>query len=106
MGTMTPWGLSDQSKKIAVGINFYSCARHGGFKLSEGRMNKLPEEIKAIKTFERRGWYEEDCDWSLVALAFPEAFDEETLKHAIELARIYLKDKFDVESYLKKRNLS
>ena len=28
----------------------------------------------------KAGWFEEDCDWCMVALAFPEAFPPEAAK--------------------------
>jgi len=29
-------------------------------------------------------WFEEDCDWALVALAFPDYFDSQSIYHAVQ----------------------
>jgi hypothetical protein len=34
----------------------------------------MPEPYRAVPTFAGGNWYEEDCDWALVALSFPELF--------------------------------
>ncbi len=100
MPTWTPWGYAQYTKRIAEGITEYGTAGHGGIKLSQARYNALPEEYKAHKTFAGGLWYEEDCDWVIVALAFPEEFckglDEEKKAQVLKDAqRIY-------EQYIKK----
>ena len=69
MGTSTPWGMADSSEKIARGIVSYSTPSHGGFHLSPIRQAEMPEALKI-----ESGWYEEDCDWCLVVVAFPQFF--------------------------------
>lgn len=75
----TPWGFADRKDEVAPGIVFYSTPSHGGFWLSDERMAEMPEYM-AGETFGENGphWYEEDCDWALVAVVFnaqyPEAF--------------------------------
>ena len=63
----TPWGIADHSEHIADGITFYGTPSHGGFKLSADRQAKVPEYMRSPD-----GWYEEDCEWSIVALVFEE----------------------------------
>lgn len=82
----TPWGASQSEEKIAEGITFYSTASHGGFKLSEERMDKLPEGLKDIKTWAGRTWYEEDCDYNIIVLAFPQFFEKRSVMYAIKYA--------------------
>lgn len=72
----TPWGTPQQSKQIADGITWYSTASHGGFHVSARIKASMPEPYRSIKTFAGGNWYEEDCDWSIVALAFPEYFPD------------------------------
>jgi hypothetical protein len=72
--TTTPWGKRDHSQKVARGIMWYSTPSHGGYHLSQKRLEEMPEPYKSFKTFAGKGWYEEDCDWALVVLSFPEEF--------------------------------
>ena len=65
----TPWGKVQDVNVLAPGIVNVSTASHGGIWLS-------PEKRKAMPN-KRKAWYEEDCEWSLVALAFPEYFELE-----------------------------
>ena len=65
----SPWGKVQFCEQIAEGIVSVSTAGHGGLKLSAKRNNQIPEEAR-IHT----GWYEEDCEWAIVALVFPEEF--------------------------------
>lgn len=78
MATQTPWGKSQHSKKIARGINFYSTARHGGIKVSKKLNESMPAHLRI-----EDGWYEEDCDYARVVLAFPQFFTQEQTYNAI-----------------------
>jgi len=73
----SPWGTVDSCKVVAPGIMSVSTPGHGGIKLSRANNAKMPEMAR-----KKGGWYEEDCEWSLVALVFPEAFEglEDTAK--------------------------
>jgi hypothetical protein len=83
----TPWGISDYYKEYGPGIIFYGTPSHGGFWLSQSRLLEMPEEIRVVKlTHDFKTWFEEDCDWSLVALAFPEYFDPRSCQCAIRIA--------------------
>jgi hypothetical protein len=77
MGKRTPWGTSDHEKTYAPGIVFYGTPGHGGFHCDRAR-NALVHEAWR----KPGGWYEEDCEWVIVALTFPEAFPAETVEHA------------------------
>ena len=62
--------------RFAKGINFYSTPGHGGFHLS-AKLNKLvPIELRQASWggLGLKGWYEEDCDWSIPALIFAAEF--------------------------------
>jgi hypothetical protein len=60
MPTSTPWGTAQDSEKICRGINFYSTASHGGYKISDKLNKEIPEVFR-----NNDGWYEEDCEWSI-----------------------------------------
>ncbi len=83
MATSTPWGPSQSSHPYGRGIVFYTTAGHGGFHVSKSLYAKMPKHL----TLETPGpldagkyapptWFEEDCEWALVVLAFPERFDD------------------------------
>jgi hypothetical protein len=78
---MTPWGVADTVKPIADGIVFYATPSHGGFCLSPERMQAMPEQLRAC-SFTGDNWFEEDCSWCAVVLAFPEHFPVEDQKVA------------------------
>jgi len=46
-------------------------AGHGGFKLDPALNAQVPEVCRR-----RGGWYEEDCEWAIPFLVFPELFEE------------------------------
>ena len=76
---VTPWGVPDQTTKIASGIYEYQTPAHGGIWLSPEQNARVPSELKD-KTFNRqghRGWYEEDVDVQIVRDIFPEIFSRE-----------------------------
>ncbi len=90
MGTSTPWGTADYSKRIAQGIILYGTAGHGGFHLSETRQREMPEILRMDG-----GWYEEDCDWSLVVIAFPQYFNPTEYKQAKDTLKNWHPDKYE-----------
>ena len=109
MATSTPWGAAQYSKKYARGIIFYSTAGHGGFHLSPTVNSKVPEALRI-----EDGWYEEDCDWALVFVSFPEIFKKE-YANAIQAVRDWHPDRYEKhfgvelrpdESYMKRRELA
>lgn len=86
----TPWGIAQSQRSIADGITTYSTASHGGIELSEERLAAMPAALREFLPFSGQpGWYEEDVDWSIVALAFPEAFDAKTVRSAVSTAEGY-----------------
>ena len=84
----TPWGQSDDAgDAIAPGIVWYDTPSHGGFHLDEDRQAKVLEMFPHFQTFAGGPWYEEDCDWVIVVLAFPEHFGERQRATALECAK-------------------
>ncbi|AYD04838.1 hypothetical protein [Neorhizobium sp. NCHU2750] len=69
MSASTPWGSSQMAVIYAEGVVAHSTAGHGGFHLSADRNAKIHPPL-------RKGtpWYEEDCEWAIVALTFPDLF--------------------------------
>lgn len=70
--TRTPtdqWGRINNRYEIATGITEVSCEGHGGVGLSAERNAAIPEPLRNAD-----GWYEEDCEYYIVAATFPAEF--------------------------------
>lgn len=80
--TSTPWGTAQYANRYASGIISYGTAGHGGFHLSLTRNKQVHKAWRAID-----GWYEEDCDWAIVAVTFPEAFHADIVEMAHACAK-------------------
>lgn len=65
----SPWGASQGGSVYAEGIVFHVTASHGGFNLDDARNAAMPAALRI-----EGGWYEEDCDWAMVAFGFPKLF--------------------------------
>ncbi|WP_313606822.1 DUF7007 domain-containing protein [Rhizobium sp.] len=65
----TPWGESQLAMIYAEGIVSHSTSGHGGFHLSSDRNSLVDASVRSAG-----GWYEEDCEWAIVALTFPDMF--------------------------------
>lgn len=90
----TPWGTAQHVTEIAPGIVSYSTASHGGIHLSDERIADMPAALQEFVPFggPQPGpgrWFEEDCDWSVVALAFPQFFTEEEVRAAHATLKAY-----------------
>ncbi|MFN3508512.1 MAG: DUF7007 domain-containing protein [Allorhizobium sp.] len=69
MSASTPWGGSQVAVIYADGVVAHSTAGHGGFHLSADRNSKVHSLLRKDTP-----WYEEDCEWAIVTLNFPELF--------------------------------
>ncbi|NGO66070.1 hypothetical protein G6N76_20635 [Rhizobium daejeonense] len=69
MSASTPWGGSQMAVIYAEGIVAHSTAGHGGFHLSADRNVKIHPLLR-----KETPWYEEDSEWAIVALSFPDLF--------------------------------
>ncbi|WP_429817327.1 DUF7007 domain-containing protein [Ensifer sp. B1-9] len=82
MAASTPWGPSQLATIYAEGIISHMTAGHGGFHLSaERNACVLPTLRKSAS------WYEEDMEWAIVALTFPDLFTAYERKYADETIR-------------------
>lgn len=84
----TPWGKSQGREILAPGICFYSTASHGGYFVSKAVRAVMPKEY-----VNPDGWYEEDCEWSKVALSFPHLFAPRIVEIAKETYATWCKPK-------------
>ena len=80
----SPWGTVDGCYEVAPGVLSVSTPSHGGLKLSRSRNAAMPESVRR-----KGGWYEEDCEWSLVALVHSDVLPDER-EHAKSTAKIQI----------------
>lgn len=73
-GSRTPWGVAQYVSHPAPGIVQASAPGHGGVKLSPERNKTIPPALRRSS-----GWYEEDCEASIVGMHFPEAFPSSSM---------------------------
>ena len=94
MATWTPWGMSDNNRKYAPGINYYSTPSHGGFKVSSGKLSKMPDALRKLAE-PREGWFEQDCAAAAVIVAFKEFFSADEFTEAIKTLKNWYPDTFE-----------
>lgn len=81
----TPWGEPQQVTKLGTGgILSASCAGHGGIFVPDSLIEKIPAraQVDAAQWSDSRNWFEEDCCWAHVAVAFPELFRPDQVEAA------------------------
>jgi hypothetical protein len=92
----TPWGPAQIVTALLPGQVFsVTTAGHGGIYVTGAALDRIPAEWRAATWTKSPNWYEEDCDWAIVARFLPELFPnsqddaERTLKssHAALYAR-------------------
>ena len=91
----TPWGESQHIEVKEPGLYFVSTSSHGGFKVETPLLDKIPADWRRA-SFNGQGiggWFEEDCDWSLVALTFPQHFTAGDLEAAQSTFDHYIRPK-------------
>ncbi len=86
-GASTPWGRADHAEIYGPGVVFHGTPSHGGIKLDAARNAAMPAALRV-----RGGWYEEDCEWAKVAVAFPDLFTDYERRHADDTLRHWYPD--------------
>lgn len=83
MPVITPWGAPDDHIQIQEGLDWYGTPSHGGYRVATALYKEacarqgIPEKEPDPEDGPVHMWFEEDCDWAFVAIAFPEHFQEE-----------------------------
>lgn len=87
----TPWGWARESDRdeVAPGIDLFSTESHGGYCLSDERLEKVHPAWR-----HNSRWFEEDVEWVIVVLTFPEHFDGKKVEWAHKLAKEWLPDQY------------
>ncbi|MBA3448359.1 MAG: hypothetical protein H0T56_12270 [Pseudaminobacter sp.] len=89
-GSHTPWGEAQASYRYDDGIVLHCTAGHGGFHLDE-RANTHVHQAWRSPT----GFYEEDVDWSIVAVTFPTLFTAGERQCADQMLRHWRPDAYE-----------
>ncbi len=90
----TPWGIAQSAADVGPGITRYSTASHGGYFLNAVANAKVSPILKraTLGAQGMKGWYEEDCDWAIVAFTFKEHFDAKQYKAALGTLEKHFQD--------------
>ncbi|AQT47986.1 DUF7007 domain-containing protein [Bartonella choladocola] len=68
----TPWGAVQNATSYGnADIVRLDTASHGGFKISPSLNKQIPAQVR-----NNNGFYEEDCEWAIVATVFPQWFTD------------------------------
>lgn len=88
----TPWGESQSVEDIGLGIWFVTTAGHGGYYVPASLLHQIPAEHRAYakRWSGDERWFEEDCAWAAVALAFPQLFPAAAQPLALELVEQFI----------------
>lgn len=93
VGSPSPWGRIDHTDNLADGIVQVGTPSHGGIHLAAALNAAMPEVFRS-----RDGWYEEDCEWALVALIYPHAFDAKSQESAHKTVKNWMPDEYEAWS--------
>lgn len=85
----TPWGKAQSIYPKAEGIVRVITAGHGGYKLDRKRNAAVHEAWRKAG-----GWYEEDCEWAIVVLTFPQYFTEADIADAKFTAKNWFPEEY------------
>jgi hypothetical protein len=88
-GPITPWGNADMREIFTDDVSFYSTPSHGGFRVSGKTLQRIPKHLQR-GCAQWNGWFEEDCDWAIVAWYLTELFDAADRDHALNTIQNYL----------------
>lgn len=85
----TPWGQSQTQKQLGRGVIQVETASHGGIHVSPTLNAHIHKAWR-----DKDGWYEEDCQWAVVALTFPNLFSEDHVIYAHGVAKRWFPDEY------------
>lgn len=89
-GGSSPWGTIQIVEEIGPGIQRVHTAGHGGLKLDRKRNAAVPEYMRRTG-----GWYEEDCEYAIPIVVFPESFSPQVLPGAESTLKNYFPDEYE-----------
>lgn len=86
----SPWGRPDFARVYAPGVVEVATPGHGGIKLDAAHNARVHAAWR-----QRGGWYEEDCEASIVHRTFPELFPELAGYDPDESCRRWFPDEYE-----------
>lgn len=96
VGMKTPWGKAQTARVLNTGIGEVTTAGHGGVKLDRTRNALIPGTFRKAG-----GWYEEDCEYFIVALFLGlkqdggVALTQEAIEDARSVVKNYYPDQYE-----------
>src|SRR5437763_10737944 len=87
----TPWGFADQVSPIGDhGILCASTPGHGGLFVPDELLGRLPQALRGSNSYSgKRNWFEEDVEWAIPVIAFPEEFPAKDCQAAVSTIECY-----------------
>lgn len=85
----TRWGERDDSDIVwyADGLLRTGTGGHGGYRVSKELVATMPPVLRGPLDEDGFAWYEEDCEWALLALGLPQFFTTGELASAKKSAK-------------------
>lgn len=80
----TLWGPAQTVTELIPGIWHVTTASHGGIKVSDQWLLKMPLYMRRTP-YSRDGWFEEDIDWCLPFIVFENELRCATDDHTVKL---------------------
>ena len=96
IGDPTPWGEAQSVEPVGTSMCWVLTASHGGLYVDDALNGQIDRVWRVDGTYDDNGtylpggWYEEDCDWAVPVVTFPDRFTPRTVlgAHGV-LARWY-----------------
>jgi len=87
IGSESPWGVVDFVNHVSKDVTFVCTSSHGGYCVTGQALDTIKGRFPAFRTFvpglpNGVAWFEEDCDWCVVALALPNLFPADAQESA------------------------
>lgn len=99
-GEPCPWGAIQTHDKVAEGIYFIQTGGHGGYLVTRDRYAEMPQYLREC-SFTKDQWFEEDCSWCAVVIAWPHYFTSRMVEAARDTyARVY-KQEHDIPDFMR-----
>jgi hypothetical protein len=79
----SPWGKVDGHSPFGdLGLYHHSTPGHGGIYVPDEMLSRMPKPYRDANHYGGGNWFEEDCEWALVALSFPSGLSEKQIESA------------------------
>ena len=81
----TPWGRADSVTDLGAGLFSVGTPSHGGLFVPDDLLERMPFGVRFSNSYSGAdsNWFEEDCEWALPVISFPELFDMRMCYYAV-----------------------